>query len=90
MGWVGYHVDGTLQDGCSGAVEAQKEKTSGQVSNVSIADVARKEDMNTSELRSSCRVHRRRLIGGQHELEDDILAAPETALPNTSDTTGNL
>jgi hypothetical protein len=31
----------------------------------------------------------RRLIGVQHELEDDIAASPETALPNTSDTTGN-
>lgn len=70
------------------------ERTTGHVSEVPITYAARK-CMHVYEhvlQQPACGFgeQRRRLIGEQHELGDDIPALPETALPNLSDTTGSL
>ena len=69
-------------------------RTTGQVSEVPYTHAARKcihvYERGPQQPVCGFGGQRRRLIGGQHELEDDIPALPETALPSTSDTTGSL
>ena len=81
----------SLRYGRGGGVEKWESRTTGQVSEVPFTDAAREFiHVYTRVLQKPvCGFgeQRRRLIGGQHELEDDIHTLPETALPNTPPTT---